>query len=453
LVRLAAVLGTALLAAPFALSSAASATTPTEVDFGPAGIEQSFTVPADVHSIDVTLVGGRGGDAAEGTGTGGRGAQVTATIAVTPGDVIYVEVGGNGTTGTPGYGAGAYGGFFAGTGGGATDLRTVSCLITICVDTPSLASRIAVAGGGGGGGGSADGIPDGNGGDGGATAGAGGTGQFLTGHIPGQGGTGATTSAGGSGGSGAFGPNGGDGTLADGGAGADGFDGGGGGGGGGYYGGGGGGGMRRLAGSGGGGAGSSWVSSTGTSNVAIATSSDATGSATITYTPTPPTTTSTTTAPTTTTGAPTTTTTAAPRSTTAPGAPAGDFGAAGDTSHTTAAGATITVHGDGFAPHTDVDVTLHSTPVDLGTFTTNGAGAFTASVTIPADTAGGDHEVVLTGTAADGQPATVNLALAVQDPVALPRTGSTSAPLSIVAVAMLAAGACIVRRTRLTERA
>ena len=440
-------LGTALLAVPLALGSTATASTPTEVDFGPAGIEQTFTVPADVHSIDVTLVGGRGGDASEGTGTGGKGAEVTATIAVTPGEILYVEVGGNGTSGTPGYGQGAYGGFFAGTGGGATDIRTISCTITICVDPTSLASRIAVAGGGGGGGGSADGVPDGNGGDGGATAGNGADGQFDIGRVPGIGGTGATASSGGAGGASAFGPNGGDGTLADGGAGAAGYDGGGGGGGGGYYGGGGGGGMFRLAGSGGGGAGSSWVTSTGTSNVAITTSSDATGSAKITYTATPPTTTTTTAATTTTNGATTTSTTSAV-TTPAPAGPTGDFGAAGDASATSAPGGLITVHGNGFAPHTGVDVTLHSSPVRLGTFQTDSVGAFTASVTIPDDTSLGTHTVLLSGTAANGQPTTVTLALTVQDPGTLPRTGGDPAPLALAALALIAVGAFLACRGR-----
>src|SRR5215475_12788160 len=88
-----AVLGVALLVVPTALSSTVSAA-PTEVDFGPLGVEQTFTVPADVHSIDVTLVGARGGDNNNASATGGKGAEVTATIDVTPGDVLYVEVGG-----------------------------------------------------------------------------------------------------------------------------------------------------------------------------------------------------------------------------------------------------------------------------------------------------------------------------------------------------------------------
>src|SRR5262245_36824452 len=68
--------GVAVPVVPTALSSTASAA-PTEVDFGPSGVEQTFTVPADVHSIDVTLVGARGGDNYDGSATGGKGAQVT----------------------------------------------------------------------------------------------------------------------------------------------------------------------------------------------------------------------------------------------------------------------------------------------------------------------------------------------------------------------------------------
>ncbi len=133
--------------------------------------------------------------------------------------------------------------------------------------------------------------------------------------------------------------------------------------------------------------------------------------------------------------------------TTAPGGPTGDLGAGGQTSATTSAGNTITVNGDGFLPHSDVDVTLHSTPVHLGTFTTDASGAFTATVTIPSDTKPGAHTIVLTGTAADGQPATVTLALTVQDST-LPYTGSSPIPFAALGVLLIASGALMARGRR-----
>lgn len=67
------------------------------------GATQTFTVPAGVTSIEVTLKGGqggRGGHDSQGTPTpGGYQGVVTGTIAVTPGQVLTVAVGGGGGTG------------------------------------------------------------------------------------------------------------------------------------------------------------------------------------------------------------------------------------------------------------------------------------------------------------------------------------------------------------------
>jgi alpha-L-fucosidase len=116
-------------------------------------------------------------------------------------------------------------------------------------------------------------------------------------------------------------------------------------------------------------------------------------------------------------------------------------------SATSDAGGTVTVHGDGFMPGTDVDVTLHSTPVQLGTFTTDATGSFTADVTIPTGTTPGAHTIVLTGTAPNGQPATVDLALTVPDST-LPYTGGSPFPFAALGVLLIAAGALMVRGRR-----
>lgn len=205
------------------------------------GSEQTFTVPAGVHLISVNLVGGMGGD---GGGMGGAAAIVTGDLEVTPGQTLYLEVGGNGEKQSEGGVGGFNGGGSAsggGGGGGASDIRTEPSSAGLS----SLGSRLAIAAGGGGGGG------DGNeaGAEGGAADSIGGTSSGGN-----EGGGAGTFSNGGVGGSGCGGT-GGEGALGQGGAGGAGEVGtnGGGGGGGGYYGGGGGAGGCTFGGGGGGG--------------------------------------------------------------------------------------------------------------------------------------------------------------------------------------------------------
>jgi hypothetical protein len=232
----------------------------TATTFTYTGTEQHYTVPSGVTVLHVVAAGASGGTGVDPFGafnsTGGLGATVQANIRVTPGETLYVEVGGsggNGTDGTPGGGLpGFNGGGASGQlgndgagGGGASDVR----LISTATGSGSLNSRLIVAGGGGGGGG-------GTGGFYGGAAGADGTGVTPSG-VSGLGrlfggGDAGTLSHGGAGGrdicgftrgpAGSFG------------AGGDGAGGNGGGGGGGYYGGGGG----SIC--GGGGGGSSYVS-------------------------------------------------------------------------------------------------------------------------------------------------------------------------------------------------
>ncbi|NBT36519.1 MAG: hypothetical protein EBT03_13460, partial [Betaproteobacteria bacterium] len=79
------------------------------------GSAQFWTVPAGVTNISVTLTGAKGGRGAnDGSGTGGNGGsagQVTGSVAVTPGEVLTVLVGGAGADGAYGQGTGG------GTGG------------------------------------------------------------------------------------------------------------------------------------------------------------------------------------------------------------------------------------------------------------------------------------------------------------------------------------------------
>ncbi len=185
------------------------------IDLGPAGTTQSFTsttsgdyqyftVPAGVTSVQVTVAGGSGGAARSSPGytgfpggIGGSGGLVTATVPVTPGQVLSLwvgrggqrggvfvgpvhNVGGRGAQGNPD------GSVFNGGNGGTCFGDPVSCTgwgeaggggsagYVVANGVP-----VVVAGGGGGGGStganisSSDNGPGGNGGYGGSPAGPG----------------------------------------------------------------------------------------------------------------------------------------------------------------------------------------------------------------------------------------------------------------------------------------
>jgi len=226
-------LGTTVSAAP-----AAAATTKV---FAYTGGEQIFVVPDGVHTLQLLLIGGRGG---EGGAEGGSAAEVGGEVAVTPGETLYVEVAGNGRSGDEGGGTAFNGGAAGGTtgsggGGGASDIRRLPRIAGLGSDT-----RLAVAAGGGGGGGDGGGFLGGIGGAAGSPGSTSGSNE---------GGKAGTLSAGGDSGSGCNGAeDGARGLGGKGGPGNSGFNGGGGGGAG-YFGGGGGGGACGTAGGGGGG--------------------------------------------------------------------------------------------------------------------------------------------------------------------------------------------------------
>jgi Glycine rich protein len=243
------VLGCLSLLGLTAGAASAGATTQT---FTYTGSEQTFTVPAGVSTVHVTAIGGRGGKAGA---QGGSPAEVQGDLAVKPGQLLYVEVGGEGGGGSGPVNPGGFngGGAGAGGGGGATDVRTAPRSAGLFPDT-----RLIVAAGGGG-----------SGSFGTEGAGPGGDAGEAGGSIPNNEGGGAgTAGSGGSGGSGGceFGL---PGELGLGGAGGNcessGI--GGGGGGGGYFG-GGGGGAGSSFGGGGGGGGSSLVPAGGKSAIA-----------------------------------------------------------------------------------------------------------------------------------------------------------------------------------------
>ncbi len=101
----------------------------------------ALTFPEGTTNVQVTLVGASGAGA-----DGGRGAQIDATLKISPGEVLYLTVGGTngyngGGLGQPNYNAKIIGNSKGWSGGGATDLRLGGL---------GLSNRVVVAGGGGG---------------------------------------------------------------------------------------------------------------------------------------------------------------------------------------------------------------------------------------------------------------------------------------------------------------
>lgn len=143
--------------------------TPTVYTYSSFGGPDYFVVPSGVYEIEVTAYGGNGAADPSFGPNQGMGGFIQCTVPVTPGEVLEINVGGNGSDGSMtapsgppigytnyvegdaggGWNGGGHGGFSSsgtqtsGGGGGATDIRR---------GTYSLAERLVVAGGGGGGG-------------------------------------------------------------------------------------------------------------------------------------------------------------------------------------------------------------------------------------------------------------------------------------------------------------
>jgi len=112
------------------------------------GSPQTYTVPSGITSINIKAWGGGGGSPANLNATGGSAAMVEGDLAVTPGQVLTIDVAGGGISSYAG-GAGGYGGGGNGSvtefeigagGGGCTSIRN-----------SSGTNLVMVAGGGGSG--------------------------------------------------------------------------------------------------------------------------------------------------------------------------------------------------------------------------------------------------------------------------------------------------------------
>jgi VCBS repeat-containing protein len=120
--------------------------------FGPTGAEDTFVVPAGVSSVHVAANGAPGAEGYYGD-RAGLSAKVSGDLTVTPGQTLYVEVGGAPTRGANcNQDVACVGGFngggtskSGGGGGGASDVREQARN-----QSGSLGSRLIVAAGGGG---------------------------------------------------------------------------------------------------------------------------------------------------------------------------------------------------------------------------------------------------------------------------------------------------------------
>ena len=163
--------------------------------FTPPGASQPFNVPAGVTQIIAIVRGAQGGLSGDELAVGGFGGETIGTIAVTPGEILQILVGGQGVGITGGFNGGGDGGAggagdtssgsSGGGGGGASEIRRGS-------------NQLIIGSGGGGGGGSAGSDVPGSGGG----AGGGPTGgtKGIDNTVLNSGGGGATSASPGTGG-------------------------------------------------------------------------------------------------------------------------------------------------------------------------------------------------------------------------------------------------------------
>jgi hypothetical protein len=76
---------------------------------------------------------------------------------------------------------------------------------------------------------------------------------------------------------------------------------------------------------------------------------------------------------------------------------------------------TVAIQGEGFAPETEVEVWINSTPFKLGTALTDSSGAFSKTFDVPPGIELGEHTLTLSGTLSDGTLVQTSIGLVVLD--------------------------------------
>ena len=117
---------------------------------------------------------------------------------------------------------------------------------------------------------------------------------------------------------------------------------------------------------------------------------------------------------------------------------------------TVAPGKTMTISGSGYAPNSTITLAIYSTPQVLTTVVTDASGNFTATVTVPAGLAAGNHTLVASGVDSSGNVRYVNLAVTVSSggKATLAYTGADVVPPALggLAAVALGTGLILVRR-------
>jgi len=119
-------------------------------------------------------------------------------------------------------------------------------------------------------------------------------------------------------------------------------------------------------------------------------------------------------------------------------------GASGSTDLTSSPGKTVTISGSGYSPSTNVDFTLYSSPVFLGSVTTDANGKFTKKLVIPKTTALGLHSITVVGQSSSGS-STSTLSLSLAE---LPATGENTTGHIVMGLVLLGLGAMLVRSSK-----
>jgi hypothetical protein len=120
-----------------------------------------------------------------------------------------------------------------------------------------------------------------------------------------------------------------------------------------------------------------------------------------------------------------------------------------DADKTVTAGGSLPLSGTGFAAGVTLTITLHSTPVVLGTIVTDSTGAFSSTFTVPKNTDAGVHRVVVTGANGVSAEATVTIVAVPGSAGALANTGIDTAGAWLggaLALILAGLGTIVVRR-------
>jgi hypothetical protein len=117
------------------------------------------------------------------------------------------------------------------------------------------------------------------------------------------------------------------------------------------------------------------------------------------------------------------------------------------------AGDEIEIIGEGFHADGNTSLVLYSAPTTVDELVADAEGVVTATVTVP--NVGGEHTLVLIGNDPEGDALVLSVAVTIRGNPAgtLPATGAGIGVLLAVAVALVIAGAAIVRGTRIRQRA